>query len=187
MKEENVVFIKSGKIDPLVNGGDGSHSHVLERSQGSIRLVPSISEGKVVTGLYLLIVVLASGATYSLLDGEIFDGVLLLVFAWGAYIFIKTGKGACTIQLKFRSRRLTKRNKKSCLRIDFDDIGHVEIINKVKSAGNGYHVKTSELNVSLRSGKRVNLATGGDMAIIIGQATALAEAIGCDVHHDDKD
>lgn len=185
--KEGVVFVKSGKIDPLVNGGDGSHSHVLERSQGLVQLMPSVSQGKVVIGLYFLIVVCVSAGTYSLFSGEIFGGVMLIAFAWGFYVFIKNGKGVAEVRLGTTSRRLMKRSKSKCLTVGFDDIEYVEIINKIKSGGNGYFVKTSELNVSLKSGQRVNLATGGDMDIMISQATALAEAIGCDVHHDDND
>ncbi|MFT7144514.1 MAG: hypothetical protein ACI9TY_000801 [Alphaproteobacteria bacterium] len=183
--KKNVVFIKSKRLDTLVNGGDGSHSHVLALSEGSAGLIPAISNKKVDMGFYLLTLVCGFGGAYSLYNEDIFDGALLLALAWIFALFRKKGKGAGIVTLETTLRLLTKRNKGLHLTVDFDDIEHIEIINKVKTGGNGYFIKTSELNVSLKNGERENLATGGDIDIIIAQATALAEIIGCDVHHDD--
>jgi hypothetical protein len=185
--KEGVEFIRAEGLEPIVNGGDGAHSHVLEQQKGVIRLSPSISQSKVIIAFYILTVVCASAGAYNLFHGDIFDGVIFIAFAWCFYLFIKNGKGFGTILLDATSRELIKRRKGELITVGFDDIQHLEIINKIKSGGNGYFIKTSELNLSLKSGQRMNLATGGNMDIIIGQATALAEAIGCDVHHDDND
>jgi hypothetical protein len=186
INDDSVVFVKTEGLDALVNGGDGSHSHVLERSHDSVSLIPSISQGKVIISFYFLISACITGGVYSLFYGDFFDFLILLAFALCFYLFIKKGKGFGEVHLEITSRKLRKKNKKDVFTVNLDDIEHLEIINKINSGGNGYFIQTSELNVLLKNGLRLNLATGGDMDAIISQATALAETIDCDVHHDDS-
>jgi hypothetical protein len=119
-----------------------------------------------------------------------FDGFLFIGLSIIFLLFIKKGYSEKEIRIetynkviKIKSNDKTKKNNQI---IAFKDIKYIQVINKLKSSGNGIVTRICELNIVLNNNNRFHLVSGSDI-IIMNQAKVVAEIIGCDIYHDNED
>ncbi|MFQ3188903.1 MAG: hypothetical protein ACI936_000023 [Paraglaciecola sp.] len=181
MNEENIVIVKLEEIEPPVSRADGCHSHNLSLSKNLICLIP-----RTPLTLTILVVMSLLGAIYFFIKGDMFECTILSVFYWFFYLFIKKGRGFDEVQLDVSARIISIRNeryKSRNITVGFEDVEHFQTISRIKSGGNGSLIKISDLNAVLKNSQRLGLATGSE-GIINDQATALAEALNCEVYRE---
>ncbi len=184
---ENIQVIRNMKLSPITSVGRVACSHRLSEDGSSIVLKPAISRNTTKIILLALVVICFVVAIFLFVKGSFFDGVFISALSGIFSIAFRSGKGLPVMRLDLKQRLITRyRNKEYVTSIDFADVKHVEIINKMKVGLNGIF-KTSELNIALFDGERFNVATGGDMDIILDQAIAIARTVGCHVFYDDRD
>ena len=180
-----VKILKVRGLIPIVSGGDSKCSHKLENIDGAIMLRPRISNRVMTILLVLMGLIIATGGVITLANGEILAGLILICFVFMLLIFVKNGKGNSEIEFNSTNRTIEKIMRDERKVIKFDEVSHIELIAKLKSAGNNLVTKSIEMNINCSNGQRINLATGDDM--IMEQAHNLASMILCDILLDDQE
>jgi len=183
---DSKVKMVSG-LSPLVSGGDGSHSHVLVLKDNGFMLIPRLNENRLKVFFFYLAMILLLMAVYLIVQWEIFDAIFVGLFAFCFYLFGKEGKLPGPVSFDLVSNQIFLHETENEPKIKFVDIKHVELIHKLKSAGNNYIVKTNELNLELKNGSRVNIATGGDLDVIWEQAELISKTTDAYILHDNEE
>lgn len=177
--------LKVKGLTPLVQGGDTSFSHVIRTKGHKVLLVPRINQNYLKLGLFVLILILIIGITRSVISGAISDAIILAFICGVIAIFINKGKGAAITELDTQSHAITTRIDGGTITTAFDSVEYVEVICKLKYAGNALVTKSNELNIACHKGERFNLSTGGDNEVIMAQANRVAKTLNVNIHVDE--
>lgn len=181
--KSKIHFVKG--LKPLVAGGDGKAMHVLNETNYGFELKESVQKHKAKLGFYILSLVLICISFYLLVIGHFIDGFFLGAFGVGSLFVARKGTGFGRYEINIETKKITRNDKDNKECIDFSELKYLEVISKLRAVGNGQVSKTNELNIALKSNRRVHITTGND-SNIIAQADIIAYAVGVDIMYDNE-